>query len=589
MNVTREDLDGRRAALSIEVDEERVEAARRKAAARLGKQVRIPGFRPGKAPYNLVVQHIGPHQVLEEAIEILLPEVIDEAVAEAEIEVYSFRDADIKLESTTPLVIHVTLPLVPEVRLGDPTAIEVDRLEVTVTEEDVDDVIAGIRESRAVWEPISGPVAYGDQISVDLRGDLMDGTTVLDETGTEMLLKNYEEADEETDEAVDEQIGEATEHLDDEEQPGDDAELDDEELFDDDEELDDDEEEFGPPAPPMDDHLVGMMVNQVKEFPLIYPEGFMDPRLSGRTVLVRATLMEAKRKSLPELDDEFARDVLAQFEVENVEQMRDKLRENLQEEREEQEYERVVNAIIAKLADEAELDYPDALVRAEVERRLERMAQQIQSYGITMEKYYELTGSSREVLEGAQWDDAEDFVRRSLAISEYVSQSELELSQDDLRKEIMLLSRGYDERSARDLIDQIQGDQEVLNNVANGLLTRKAVRALYLEVTGEEAPPLFPPALEEAVAAAEASEIEAEGAGDPADAPAALDADDSESAEDESAEDESGDESGAESAESPLDEATTTDVNVDEAPADETPVDEAPVDETTDAAAAGTG
>ena len=130
MNIERKDLENAQVELTITVDEARFEKAKKAAARKLAREVKIPGFRPGKAPYHIVVQRVGEATVLEEALETLVPQVIGEAIEQEGIEPWSYRYIDLNVESLSPLTIEVIVPLPPKVELGDLSNIEIEQEEI---------------------------------------------------------------------------------------------------------------------------------------------------------------------------------------------------------------------------------------------------------------------------------------------------------------------------------------------------------------------------------------------------------------------------------------------------------------------------
>ncbi|MEX2373646.1 MAG: trigger factor family protein, partial [Dehalococcoidia bacterium] len=152
MATTTERLPGARIALQIEVDQARVDKHMDRAVSRISKQVRIPGFRPGKADRKTVERHIGTAAILQEALEELVPEVYNEALEEQQID--AIDQPEFELESTDPLVVKATVPVRPEVDLGDYQALRVPKETIEVTEDQVQQTIEQLRRQFAVLEPV---------------------------------------------------------------------------------------------------------------------------------------------------------------------------------------------------------------------------------------------------------------------------------------------------------------------------------------------------------------------------------------------------------------------------------------------------
>nr|MBA3530348.1 trigger factor [Ardenticatenales bacterium] len=418
-------------------------------AQSLAKEINIPGFRKGKAPYHIVTKMVGEPAILEEVIRQLMPEVAEKAIEESAVEVYSYQDIEADISTLEPLVFHFVIPTQPVVKLGDVSEITVERQPVEIEESRIDEVLENLRESRAIWEPSLGPAAYGDRATLDLRMDLMDGTTVADQKGVEITLA---ERDEEAAETGMEEEGDKD-----------------------------------PLGPDLDAQLVGMLVNQIKEFPLLFPEGWNNPKLSGRTVLYRATLLDLKRKKLAEMDDDFAREL----NLESMEAVRQRVHDNLAAEAEEQEFDRVVISIVDGLVGVSELDFPQAMIRHEVERRAHMLERQLEPYRIKLDQYLGIVGQERSAWEAEMSDAAEQHVRRALVLSQYIKDHEITAEPDELQQELEMVLAPYPPEQAASLRQRLMQDPEALYDVVKGLLSRKALHSLFAAVTGEEAPPLF--------------------------------------------------------------------------------------------------
>ncbi len=445
MKIQKEELGNSQVQLTIEVDEAQLAQAKKKAVRHAAQHVNIPGFRKGKAPEAMVIRTVGEPAILEEAIETLLPEALEQGVKESETRVYSYEHVEADIENVDPLTFRFVIPVMPNVRLGNLDDVTVDLDEPSVDDEQVEEVIQNLRKQRGVWEPSLGPAAFGDRATLDLRGDLMDGTTVADQKGLEITLIEREEDEEEEEAAPDEE-------------------------------------------PDIAPHLVGMMVNQVKEFPLVYPEGYPEARMAGRTVLYRATLLDLKRQQEAALDDEFAQSV---GDFNTVDELRARIRENMLAQAKDEAFNKAVEAILDALADESELEYPQAMVEHEIERRVERLKQQVQGYGIDWDLYLNAVQKSQDEIEDDMRDAAEEFVRRSLTLMEYVTANEIQATEEEIERELDLVLGPYGPNAA-ELRQRIRQEPEQLSDIINSVINRKALNGLYTAVTGEEAPPLFP-------------------------------------------------------------------------------------------------
>ncbi|MCZ7567718.1 MAG: trigger factor [Ardenticatenaceae bacterium] len=463
MNVQKEDLGNCQVQLTVTVEPEQVQEQMRKAARKRAKNVRIPGFRPGKAPYHVLVNYLGERSIREDAVENLLPKALEQAVAETDTEIWNVDDIEPAIDSLDPLVFRFVIPSPPKVVLGDFDGIEVPEEAVNVEDEAVLDVLEELRESRASWIPTLGPAQYGDMITLDLRGDLIDGTTVVDAKGFEGVLTEQPkpEEEEETPTSIIEVPGQ--------EKPKEDR------------------------YPDLPARLAGMMVNQVKEFNLVYPQDWPEENIAGRTVLYRATLLDLKKKVLPALDDQLAQSV---GEFDDLQTLKERVRTNLLAGAEYEARNRYAMAVLDALADASELEYPPAMLKHQIDHLIEELEEQVKRYDLTLDQYLDQIGQTRAELEDEYRDRAERFLRRSLVLTEYIGARSLEATPEEIEREIDLAVAPYGDRAAP-LRERIVSDEESFSEIINRLLTRKAVNKLVAEVSGRPEEPLFPEMEEE--------------------------------------------------------------------------------------------
>lgn len=461
MNVQKEDLGNCQVQLTVTIEPEQLQEQMRKSARKVGRSVKVPGFRPGKAPYHVLVNYVGERAILEKAVEDLLPKALEEAVKETETAIWNVDDIEPAIDSLDPVVFRFVIPTPPEVTLGDINSLEVEEETVSVEDEAVLGVLEDLRESRANWIPTVGPAQYGDMVTLDLRGELVDGTTVADLRGFEGILTQRPR--EEGEEAPASII----------EVPG--------------------QEKRGDTYPDLQAQIAGMMVNQVKDFNLVYPQDWPEPKIAGRTVLYRATLLDLKKKVLPELDDELAQSV---GEFDDLQALKERIKTNLLAEAEFEARNRYALAVLDALADASEIRYPPAMLKHQVEDLIADLEEQLERYNLDLEQYLEIIDKPRDEFEDEYRDRAERFLRRSLVLTEYIKARNLKATQEELERETALIVALYGDR-AEVLRERIINNEEVLAKIANRLLTRKAINKLVAEVSGKPEEPLFPPMEEE--------------------------------------------------------------------------------------------
>ena len=273
MKVTQEEVVDNQAVLNIELEEDDLDEYLERGYRSVVNRLRIPGFRKGKAPRRIVESLLGREGLLSEALDYMLPDATDHAVAAQELDITGVPSYD--LTGFEPVSFTATVALRPEVDLGDYKALRLKSELKEVTSKDVDAEIERMRESMVIWEPVERESATGDMVTVNIQGTSGD-RTLLDQQGTNIVLDPDRE---------------------DGRLPG---------LF---------------------DHLTGLKEDESTEFELEVGEGFGDQELSGSSAKFEATITGVKQKVLPDLDDQFASSVGEGYD--SVEALRDEIESGL--------------------------------------------------------------------------------------------------------------------------------------------------------------------------------------------------------------------------------------------------------------------
>ena len=177
MKIEKEQLEDHQIKLNVEIDAEPFENAKRQAARKIAKKVKVPGFRPGKAPYNVILRQVGEGAIVEEAMDILIDDIYPKVLEEAEINPYGPGSLE-KVESLDPPTFHFVVPLAPEVELGDYKALELAYEIPEVTEEEIEEQIATLRQQQAITEKSEEPAKEGDRVFFQIsakRAEISEG------------------------------------------------------------------------------------------------------------------------------------------------------------------------------------------------------------------------------------------------------------------------------------------------------------------------------------------------------------------------------------------------------------------------------
>ena len=461
MDVTTETVAPREVEFTIRPEAEQVEDARREAARRVARQVKIPGFRPGKAPYALVERTVGRKLLTEQAIEILAPDLYKRILEEGGYQPYDRPTLNILRQE--PLEFRIRVPLEPTVELADYCAIEVEpEPEVVVTPEQEEQLLNELREQHGAWVPVERPAQVGDQVTLDIRGT-SDEETVFDQEGTQLTLS----------------------------------------------------ETLSPPG--FAQEIAGMLPGQTREFSLTYPEDYSQSELAGETVNMTTTLRGLKERRLPELDDEFAQSV---GDHATLEDLKAQLRENLKAQLDAEARDRLATRVLDRVVEQSGLEYPNAAVEQEIDSLIRQRESRLRQQGFTLESYLRVIHKSMAQLRDELRPEAEEQLRRSLVLREVAKVEKIEVQPGELIAEVDRVARAYGEQAAA--VRQALMQQGALGPVAGDLYARKALARLVDVVMGKaegvcEAPevPAAEALAEQAPEAAEAGSQPGEAGGEP--------------------------------------------------------------------------
>ena len=358
MKVETKRLENCQMALTIEVDEERTQRALRNVARRISRQAKIPGFRPGKAPYNVVARMFGKEVLYQEVVDELGNTVYQEALEETGLE--PFDQATITDYEIEPLVLKMVVPLAPVVELGDYRQMRLEPEEETAREEEVNEALRRIQEQHTFWEPVKRPAQWSDLAIVNIEGTVKEEIVVGSE-GRELML----------------------------------------------------EADFPYPLPGFGEKLLGMTVNEQREFTLTYPEESENKKLAGQRVHFKVNLQDLKEKVVPGIDDDLARTVGS---YETLEDLKAKLRRDLQAKAEEG----FANRALAALVERSEIEFPPMMLKREIDDWLEELDRSLKQQGLNLENYLKMRKLTEEELRKEVSTQVGERLERSLALSKFI-------------------------------------------------------------------------------------------------------------------------------------------------------------------------
>lgn len=432
LNVTAERIPDSQVVLTIEVDPERVEKSMEQAYRRVAPRVRIPGFRPGKAPRRVVELHLGRETLLHEALDRLVPEVVEEAIKAQELEMVA--TPDLEITSLEPVVIKATVPVRPTVDLGEYRALRIEPEPVEVDEAEVERMLESLRRRYADIEPVERPVQEGDRVRLDITGEV-EGRTVLRQEDVEVSARSDDLAN----------------------------------------------------VPGVYERLLGMSKGEEVEFEAVLPEDYARRELAGKPIHYRVRVLEVKSERLPELNDDFARQVGEGFE--SVAALRERIRADLRARAEEEAKRRLEEKAVAALVEQARLEFPPQLVEREIDHLVQDITRPAAGEGRrALERFLQQVGRSEQELREELRPTAIERVKRSLVLSRLAELEGIAVTPEEIEQELASLA-GTSPQAAqiRQLFDTPSG-REVIERQ---LRSRRTLERLVQIVTGQA--PAAPP------------------------------------------------------------------------------------------------
>ncbi len=446
MKIETQPTENHQVTLTIEVEPEEFERAKRRAARSIARKTKIPGFRPGKAPYEVIVRHVGEAVVLEQAIDSLADELYPQALDEAGID----PGAPGTLEEITtfdPLTLVFTVPLKPQVTLGDYKSLRLPYEYEGVSDEAVDEFIEMLRQRQAVVTTVERPAEEGDLVHITLNAERLDAAegedaALLTDRHIPVLIEP-EDADD-----------------------------------------DDDMEEW--PFPGFSRLLLGMSAGEEKEVEHQFEEDSPFEAFQGARVRFRIQVEKVTKRELPEVDDEFAQSM---GDFETAEEFRAEVRRMMDEsERAEYEHE-YANTALDALVEQSEIKFPPETLERELEDLRRDFERRLESQGLTLESYLQVNEQSEEEFEQELRDIAEKRVRRSLVLYELAQAEDVQASEQEVQEGTMQmldsLASRMPEKEFRKLLKSRHTINDLVSSVMMDVVAEKTTRRLSLIAQGK--------------------------------------------------------------------------------------------------------
>ena len=402
MSLQVEKLEKSMARLTIEVSAEELEKAIENAYKKNRNKISIPGFRKGKAPRRMIEQIYGKEIFYEDAANALIPDAYDQALEECTEDVVSSPQIDVtQLEAGKPFIFTAEVVLKPEVKLGKYKGIEVDKIDISASEEEVEAALNKERESNARTITIEDrPVKDGDMTIIDFEG-FVDGVAFEGGKGENYPLT----------------IG------------------------------------SGAFIPGFEEELIGVNLNEETDVNVTFPEDYQSEELAGKAVVFVCTVREIKEKELPPLDDEFASEV---SEFDTLEEYKEDIRTKISEKKEQEAKNQKEEAIVDAVIEEAFMEIPEAMIQTQQQQMLEDFAQRIQSQGLNVEQYMEITGMTQAGLAEQMRPQALKRIQSRLVMEAVAAEEGMTATEEEVDAEIVKMAEVY--RMETDKVMELLGE-----------------------------------------------------------------------------------------------------------------------------------
>lgn len=406
--------------LELTVEASRFDEAIKKVYFKSAKYFNIPGFRKGKAPMKIVEKYYGEEIFFEDAFNDIAPEVLEEAVKENNIEVVSRPDIDVKqIGKGQDLIFTAVFQTKPEAELGKYKGIEIKKIEYNVTDKDIEHELSHMQEHNARMISIEDrPVEKGDIAVIDFEG-FVDGVAF--------------------------EGGKAENH----------------------------ELEIGSNTfiPGFEDQIIGMKIEEEKDINVKFPDEYFSKDLAGKDATFKVKVNEIKKKELPKLDDEFAKDV---SEFDTLEELKKSIKDRIEKENKEKEKYETEDAVIKAVCENVKVDIPSGMIETETENMLKDIETRLSYQGLKLEQYLQMLGKTKEDMQKEYEPQAIESIKSRLMLEAVIKAEKIEATDDEIEAKMKEMAKNY----GRENDEEFMKNENVANYIKEGIKSEKAVEFL---------------------------------------------------------------------------------------------------------------
>ena len=402
--------------LEFIIEAEKFENAMKDVYKKNAKYFTIPGFRRGKAPYNIVEKQYGKEIFYEDAFNEVVPPVYDEEIKNNNIEAVSRPDIEIKqMEKGKDLIFTAVVQIKPEVELGKYKGIEIKKIEYNVSDKDIEDELNKMAEKNSRLVSVEDRAVKKDDIAViDFEG------FVDDKPFDGGKAENYELT-----------IGSNT---------------------------------F---IPGFEDQIIGMKIDEEKEINVKFPDEYFSKDLSGKDAKFKVKLHEIKVKELPKIDDEFAKDV---SEFETLSELKNNIKEKFEKNNEEKQKSETEDEAIKAVCDNVNIDIPSGMIDTEIDRMLEDMEGRLRYQGIGLDQYLQIIGKTRDEMRKEYEETAKESVKSRLVLEKIAEKEKIVPEEKQIKEKLDEFAKTYNRteeelRENKELVDFIERNLKIQNTI----------------------------------------------------------------------------------------------------------------------------
>ena len=406
--------------LNVTIEAEKFDEAIKKVYFKSAKYFNIPGFRKGKAPMNIVEKYYGKEIFYEDAFNEVVPEELEKAVEENKLEIVSRPDIDVtQIGKGQDLIFTAVFQTKPEAELGKYKGVEIEKIEYKVTDEDIEHELGHMQEHNSRLISVEDrPVEKGDIANINFEG-FVDGVAF--EGGK---AENH-----------DLEIGSNT---------------------------------F---IPGFEEQIIGMKIDEEKDIKVKFPDEYFSKDLAGKDATFKVKVNEIKKKELPALDDEFAKDV---SEFDTLKELKESIKEKQQKQNDERAKYETEDAVMKAVCKNVKVDIPSGMIETETENMLKEVEQRISYQGLKFDQYLQMIGKTKEEVQKEYEPQATEAIKSRLTLEAVIKAEKIEVADIDVEEKMKEMAKNY----GRENDEEFMKNENVINYIKQGLESEKALEFL---------------------------------------------------------------------------------------------------------------